>query len=149
MEGGRDMDPSSIFYFFLCNLFQCKQVLNDLSILLLKNQKVPCKISEIQIIFHKTFFLAHIVPWSWLILYRRKAESPQGCSFGNMTVFLCPLLQRHFWIYHLSQMGILESHLGVLAFIQATVKPNWAVFQSLWRSIPDFQNWKYLNPFWK
>lgn len=41
---------------FLCDFFQCTQVLNDLSSLLLKNQKISCNISEILIIFHKTFF---------------------------------------------------------------------------------------------
>lgn len=50
------MDPSSILYFFLCNFLQCIQVLNDLSGLLFKNPKISCQISEILIIFHKTFF---------------------------------------------------------------------------------------------
>lgn len=40
----------------MCGFYQCIPVISDFSILLLKNQKVLCNISEVLIIFHKTFF---------------------------------------------------------------------------------------------
>lgn len=43
-------------------------------------------------------------------------------------IYYCKGIFKHI-IFH--NFGILESHLGVLAFTQAREKPNWTVFQSL------------------